>query len=188
MPDSDLLSKMGSDAGSAAEKAGPELLNLLVNRAHPNIKFFVEIDGIEIASFSSCSGVSVEVETFSYQEGGLNSRVHTLPTRVKYGPITLKRGMNFGTELYDWFMKCLKAGAQPDRKNVVIKIYGHLPWLVLREITLVGAWPTKYTGADLTTENGATAVESIEFSYDQFLYGGKVSSAGSVGPSVTVLP
>lgn len=66
-------------------------------------QFFVEIDGLVIANFAECTGLSVETEVFEYAEGGLNANTHRLPVRTKYGNITLRRGIITGVELFDWF-------------------------------------------------------------------------------------
>lgn len=52
-----------------------------------NYKFTVELDGIEVAAFSSVSGISSEVELEEYKEGGLNSYAHQFVSNVKYPPI-----------------------------------------------------------------------------------------------------
>src|SRR5947209_4150609 len=68
-------------------------------------KFFVEVDGLLVAGFSECSGISIETEIEEYKEGRLNVYTHKLPTRTKYGNITLKRGIDPGQDLFTWYIE-----------------------------------------------------------------------------------
>ena len=53
--------------------------------------FSVSIDGVELGSFSTCEGLSVEVQTEDREEGGENGFVHKLPVRMKYSNIKFTR-------------------------------------------------------------------------------------------------
>ena len=68
------------------------------------IRFEVKIDGVDIGSFTGCSGLGAEYEIFEYQEGGQNDFVHRLPGRMKYSPVTLIRPVDEKSgELAAWF-------------------------------------------------------------------------------------
>ena len=60
----------------------------------PAIFFELKLDvqGRSVGFFSEVSGLSGELETLSYNEGGRNDRVHRLPTRMKHPNLVLKRG------------------------------------------------------------------------------------------------
>ena len=53
--------------------------------------------------FLSCSGLEAEYETYPYSEGGLNSFVHQLKGRMRYGNLTLTRGVTTNKSLLEWF-------------------------------------------------------------------------------------
>ena len=53
--------------------------------------FRVELDGIQVARFAECHGLSSETEVILYREGG-DRQVRLIPGLTKYSPITLKRG------------------------------------------------------------------------------------------------
>lgn len=131
---------------------------------HIGLRFWVQIDGVEVAGFCECSPIMIETETFDYPEGGLNTFVHRLPVRTKYANITLKRGLDHGQDLFRWFMSTLDGNTQ--RKNVTISVYGPKGNAAVEEWHLRAAYPVKWTGPDLRTESGAIAVESIEFAYE----------------------
>jgi len=136
---------------------------------HLGLSFWVEVDGLEVAGFAECSGLQVEIEVFEYAEGGLNDHTHKLPVRTKYGNITLKRGMDPGQDLYQWFLKTmlgLSSGKGPVRKNVTISIYGpQTGQAAVQQWNLREAFPVKWTGPDLKTDAGAVAIETIEFAH-----------------------
>ena len=49
------------------------------------LRFKVDITGLEIGRFATCSGLTVEYEVMEYQEGGQNDYVHKLRGRLKTG-------------------------------------------------------------------------------------------------------
>src|SRR3954453_19438331 len=56
-----------------------------------SVCFSVTIDKAELGSFNSCDGLSCEVVIEQREEGGNNSFVWQLPTRIKYGNVKLSR-------------------------------------------------------------------------------------------------
>lgn len=132
---------------------------------HLTHKFAVEIDGLQVAGFMECSGLSIEHEMLEYAEGGLNSYTHKLPGRVKYGNITLKRGiLAFAQQdLMQWFKKAMEGKPAP-RKHVTIKSYDatgtkSFVW------HLENAYPVKYSGPEFKTDSASVACESLELSF-----------------------
>lgn len=136
-------------------------------------QFFVEIDGLVIANFAECTGLSVETEVFEYAEGGQNASTHRLPVRTKYGNITLRRGIITGVELFDWFAGSV--GGNPNkRKNLAIILYGPSPGRSstpkeLKRWDIRNAYPVRWIGPDLKTESASVAVETVEFAHDGFI-------------------
>lgn len=131
---------------------------------HSGFKFWVEVDGLQVAGFSECSGLSIEIETHEHAEGGWNLYTHKLPGRVKYGNITLKRGLDPGQDLFKWFSDVAK-DIRNKRKNVTITMYCP-DGSIAKSWALQKALPIKWTGPDLKTDAGATAIESIEFTHE----------------------
>jgi phage tail-like protein len=128
-------------------------------------KFWVQIDGINVAGFTECSAITIETEVFEYQEGGLNTFSHKLPVRAKYGNITLKHGLDPGEDMQKWYMDCMD-GAPGKRKNVAIIIYKQHADEVAKRYELVNAYPVKWTGADLRADTAAGAIETLELAHD----------------------
>lgn len=138
---------------------------------HVGLTFWVQVDGIEVAGFSECSGLTLETEVTEYAEGGLNTHTHKLPVRTKYGNVTLKRGIDPGEDLHKWFIESID-GVPNKRKNVSIQVYGPDGKGPLKKWDLMGAFPVKWSGPDLKTEAGAVTVETFEFAHNGLVPGG----------------
>lgn len=149
-------------------------------------KFFVEVDGLLVAGFSECSAVTIETEIEEYKEGGLNIYTHKLPTRTKYGNITLKRGIDPGQDLYWWYMDSIGGNthrqivieghetengkkSEATGKNVSILIYNP-EGIMVKQWDLRRAFPVKWTGPDLKAETGAAAIETLEFAHEGIIF------------------
>lgn len=134
------------------------------------LSFWVEIDGVEVASFDECSAITMETETYEYMEGGLNTHSHKLPVRTKYSNITLKRGLDPGADLFKWYCDTMDwYAAGPNgahkRKNVTITVYDPTRKPVMK-YHLMNAYPVKWTGPELKASAGAVAIESLEFAHE----------------------
>jgi phage tail-like protein len=147
---------------------------------HLALRFWVTIDGVEVAGFASCSPVVAETETFDYAEGGSNVVMTRLPVRTKHPNVTLRRGLDPGQDLYRWCEQI--RSAEYERRNISITIFGPLGDLVKR-YDLVGAYPVKWTGPQLRTETGEVAFESVEFAYERIIeQRAPAAGSGAVAP------
>jgi phage tail-like protein len=116
--------------------------------------------------FQSVEGLSVDVETEDFKEGGENRFVHKLPTRTKYSDIVLKRGMFLGSGIVLWCRNAIESfNFQPT--NVIITLLNgdHVPiaaWYV------VNAYPISWSVSDLNAEENKVVIESIKLRYNYF--------------------
>lgn len=131
--------------------------------------FAVEIGGMEVATFSECSGLSATVETGKWQEGGLNHTTYKFPGRADYGNLTLKHGMTDSPELYDWFLSVVQGGRKC-RKNITVKLV--VPnnetsqQEPLRVWQLLSAFPVKWSAPSLQAGSNGIAIESLEIAHN----------------------
>ncbi|MCB0082976.1 MAG: phage tail protein [Caldilineaceae bacterium] len=136
-----------------------------------SFSFFVEVNNIIEAGFTSCSGMSAKRETMPVQEGGVNDMVYTLPGRISYGNITLKHGIALSDKLWKWFEEGYAYGMVTYRDDVsIIQAIPFRPqgthWV--RRYHLKGAFPIAWTGPNLETSSTEVAVESLELSIQKF--------------------
>src|SRR4051812_46564436 len=76
---------------------------------HNAKNFRVEFQGlanVTLGFFTQVTGFSSQADVLEYPEGGQNTFVHRLPSRIKQGNITLKRGVITDEKtLVDWYEK-----------------------------------------------------------------------------------
>jgi phage tail-like protein len=122
------------------------------------LRFQIELPGLTIGRFTECTGLSIEVETKEYMEGGANDYVHKLPTRVKYPNLVLKRGVTHEDALLKWFVE---SRFTPQRRDMTISLLG--PGLgLVRSWVFMNAYPVKWTGPNLNANSNAVAMETLE--------------------------
>ncbi len=129
---------------------------------YTGFRFRVEIDGITVAQFSEVSGIQVETETESYEEGGVNDFVHQFPKRTKYQHITLKRGITDVEEMWKWHQDVVNGKFK--RKNgsiILLDSNGEEKW----RWNFFQAFPVKWTGPDLKADSTTIAFETIELAH-----------------------
>lgn len=130
----------------------------------PSFRFHVEIQGIQVARFSECSGLEFEQETFDYKEGGLNSRLHRLPGRFKFSNVTLKRGIaTDGQALWDWVTKTVSQAGDGKvvTHDVTVTLYDLAGEEPLQTWTFQAAYPVKWSVVALSAEQNAIAIETL---------------------------
>jgi phage tail-like protein len=158
-----------------------------MTRTYPPVSFFFEVkflgrdlDKIEVETrFQSVTGLSVELQTESLVEGGENRFEHILPTRTKYTPLTLKRGLVKDSQLVKW---CNDAIHNFDIQPMDLQV--HLLHIKrpgnaqspgdsepLMTWNVIHAWPRKWSVSDFDAEKSAVAIESLELNYDYFVKG-----------------
>jgi phage tail-like protein len=126
---------------------------------YQSCNFFVEIEGIVTGGFTECGGLQVELETKELREGGVNDYVHTLRGRIKYPPLTFKRGITDIDGLWQWYQDVAKGVVK--RKNGTIYLLNRAHEAVMRW-DFKDAIPTKWTGPDFRSDANSVAFESIE--------------------------
>jgi phage tail-like protein len=143
-----------------------------------HLRFALEIGQVTMSMFTECSAMTIETETFEYAEGGVNSHTHKLPTRTKYGNVTLKRGLDETQELYDWYLQVVSGDFK--RRHISIVLYD-IHGKRARHWDLMDAYPCKWTGPDLRVDAGAVAVETVEFAHAGLIPSGARPRNGQQG-------
>ena len=126
-------------------------------------RFSIDIEGLILAVFTECSGLSGEVEVETYQEGGLNDYEHKLPGRTKYGNVTLKSGVANAVDLWDWFQR--GATGNVIRRDLSIVMYAQDHGEAMRW-NLLQAFPVQWQGPDFTAGSTDIAVHSLELAHN----------------------
>ena len=132
------------------------------DQSAPALWFELDIQGKAVGYFTEVTGLSAEVETLTYSEGGMNEFQHKLPTRVKYPNLVLKRGMTTKAELQKWFQK---SHTQAERTGIRLSMLDNAGTR-MRTWSFVNAFPVKWTGPNFNVSQSAVAVEQIEIAHE----------------------
>jgi len=128
--------------------------------------FWIEVQGIVLASFAECSGLSAETELQEYSVGGRNDVVYHLPVRTRFANIALKRGWTTSNELWTWYQEVIDGVIRPrDCSIVMCANDGQNPSQELARLNVSQAFPVKWQGPDLRVEQNGAAVETLELAH-----------------------
>ena len=131
--------------------------------------FLVEFENFAQSAdvrFQEVSGLTVDVETEDFKEGGENRFTHKLPVRSSYSDLTLKRGLLKNSGIQAWIIDAVKNfNYQP--VNLIIKLLNeqHVP---LQSWYIVGAIPKKWDIAAFNAERSEVVIETLVFAYRYF--------------------
>lgn len=128
-----------------------------------NLRFRVEIDGIQQAGFSEAAGFDATVDVIDYREGNEPTHVRKLPGLTKYGNVTLKWGITDSMDIYNWHKAVIDGDVK--RKNISIIVLDEggndkARW------NIVNAWPTKYDPPDFNAKGNDVAIETLEIVHE----------------------
>jgi phage tail-like protein len=116
--------------------------------------------------FQEVSGLSVDMETESYKEGGENRFVHQLPLRAKYEDLVLKRGLLAESGIILWCLDAINNFVfKPINIMVSLQNEHHVPvysWYV------INAFPKKWSVSNFNAQENNIVVESLTLGYQYF--------------------
>lgn len=131
-----------------------------------SVCFSVVIGNKELGTFSSCEGLGVEVVLEQREEGGFNSQVWQLPTRLKYTNIKLSRPLSEDTKkIAEWFAS-MTTGVMRRTATITARNALNEP---VATWNLSGVVPVRWTGPSLNVESPKVATETIEIAHHGFL-------------------
>ena len=125
--------------------------------------FVVEFDGLPVAAFSECSGLTTETDVIEYRNGDEDITVRKLPGLRKYTNITLKRGFTDSKDLWEWRKKVIDGQTERQAGSIVLRNEAReeaLRWN-FRE-----GWPSKWEGPALNAKNNEVAIETLEIAVE----------------------
>lgn len=136
------------------------------NNIWPMPKFHFEVKwDDQVMSFQEVSGLDAQSEEIKYRAG--DSKVYSvikMPGLIKYGNVTLKKGIFKGDNKFWEKFKLIKMNTV-GRSTITISLLDEegnatMVW------KLTNAWPTKVTGTDLKAEGNEVAIETIELVHE----------------------
>ena len=136
-------------------------------------KFEVElVDGPIVGGFEKVSGLTMQMETVEYREGGVNDHVHSLPGQYHHKSILLESGIVNEDFMFQWFgnLKWGHATVAESKSNVQILIR-HADgdddrW----GFEIFDAYPIQWDGPDMRAKEaeGQPALQTVELAHSGF--------------------
>jgi phage tail-like protein len=140
-------------------------------------RFYVEIGGLIAASFTECSGLSVQIKKNVYQEGGVNHRQVIYLGHTEFADVTLKRGITDRVNFWNWMTEVFDEKKKSSRRNVNILVFNQAGETMM-SWTLIGAVPITWKTPTLQADGNAVAIEELTLAYEG-LQVGKESGGGN---------
>jgi phage tail-like protein len=117
-------------------------------------------------NFQEVAGLSKEMTTEEFTEGGENRFVYRFPKGTKYANLVLKRGMKPDSKIIDWARDAIdNFDFTPVDITVTLLNPDHEP-LVTWEF--IKCWPVKWTTSDLKAQANELVIETLELSYNYY--------------------
>jgi len=133
------------------------------------VAFYFEVEfGEQIkVPFKEVSGLSVEMETETIQEGGVNEYDYKFPKQLKHGNLVLKRALlPLTNSIETWICQSLGNDFTLPvvTKNILIHLLNE-NGKSLRVWGCSGAYPVKWEVDNFDSEKNGIIIESVEFTY-----------------------
>jgi len=124
--------------------------------------FSLEVQGAVTGFFTEIGGLGSETEVVDHKivtpEG--HEVIQKIPGRLKWGEITLKRGVTAEMDMWKWRKLVEDGKISNARKNGSIVMYDE----ALKEIArwnFTNGWPSKINGPQLQADSNAYGVEEL---------------------------
>jgi phage tail-like protein len=127
--------------------------------------FRLTIDSLDLGLFNSCTGLAATVESETLAEGGNNSHVWRLPTRVTHSDITLTRPLTAETAKVTAWISSIAVGIRrPTAQIVALRADGSQ----VAQWGLLEVLPVSWEGPVLDPASPAVAVETLRITHHGF--------------------
>lgn len=152
---------------------------------YPPVGFYfkVKFEGLDKdladdVQFQSVSGLSTDIETEEYAEGGENRFKHKLPTRIKFPNLVLKRGLFKDSSIIKWCEDAIE-NFKFKPLNLIISLYsesqsegqgssGSKENKPLVSWKITHAIPVKWSIDELSSMDSKLVMETLELTYNYF--------------------
>jgi phage tail-like protein len=127
-----------------------------------SFNFALDIAGSVTGFFTEVSGLGSETEVTDHVVVGQNGQQITkkVPGRLKWGDITLKRGITTNLDIWTWRQQVETGDIAGARKNGSIIMYDQTGTEVARW-NFERAWPSKVSGPSISASDSAVGVEEL---------------------------
>ncbi len=132
-----------------------------------SFNFGLELEGAATGYFKEVSGLGSETEVQEHtvvSESG-QQIVRKVPGRLKWGDITLKRGITSNLDIWDWRKEVENGTVSKARKNISVVMFDQEGKEVARW-NISNAWPSKVDGPSLSADSNDIVMEELTIVHD----------------------
>jgi len=129
-----------------------------------NYNFILDLGAGPAGYFTSVGGLSVDIETIDFREGGGAPAVRKLAGRVSYGDVILKWGLTDSRELWEWLTTAMAGNVS--RRHLSIILVEPNGKTEQTRWNLSDAWPCKWNGAELNALSNEAAIETLTLAHE----------------------
>lgn len=132
----------------------------------PKFYFSVDLGDDKEVAFQEVTGLDKEIQPLEYRHS--NNKLFSpikMPGMVKYGNVTMKRGVFAkDNKFWDWMAETKMNTIK--RRDVIIRLLDEAGKKTM-QWTLRNAFPTKVNSTDLKSEGNEVAIDSLEIAYEE---------------------
>lgn len=128
--------------------------------------FALEIEEVEVARFTGCSGLSINTNVVEFKETLATGEIVTRkrPGQTTFDDIVLKRGFSSSAAVTDWHQGV--RDGMIERHNGSIVIYDSTGTEVDRWNFLSG-WPSRWSASDLDAGTDDVMIEELTITHER---------------------
>ncbi|HEY2706302.1 MAG TPA: phage tail protein [Candidatus Dormibacteraeota bacterium] len=130
------------------------------------LHFEVDIDGVDLGTWSKVEGLTVEFGVLSHSTGN-DDHVTLTPGRTSYQSITLTRPVTPASKAVTSWLTLQKRKPFKGTGVIVLMDAARLPVMTWE---LAGVLPLKWSGPNLDVSTSGVAMETLVLAHEGFLY------------------
>ena len=127
-----------------------------------SFNFAIEVSGGITGYFTECSGLGSEHEVIEHKivDGKGNEVIRKIPGRLKWGDVTLKRGITANMDMWTWRKQIEDGAVAAGRKNGSVMMLDEQGKIVARWDFKAG-WPSKVSGPSPKSDSNEVGIEEL---------------------------
>ncbi|MBN1934277.1 MAG: phage tail protein [Anaerolineae bacterium] len=125
--------------------------------------FKLDLGGKTVGYFTECSGIGSENEVIDHKVVDENGHeiLRKIPGRLKWGDITLKRGITSDLTIWEWRDMVVLGKISDARTTCSIHMMARDYSAPVASWSFQKAWPSKVTGPSLKSDSNEFGVEEV---------------------------
>lgn len=134
------------------------------------------------AAFAECDGLEMTMEPKIVESASVTDRQQRVIGPMKFGQITLKRGMTSNLQLWQWFAQTRPGSVLTAHGQITMWDSDGTPAI---QFTLQGCLPVKMRAPALNAKDGLVAIEELGLVCERFSIGLPGDSGLALGAGIT---